>query len=337
VTTPRGLVVVGASAGGVQALRSLVEALPADLDAAVCVVLHIPRSGTSALPHILDRCGPLPAVHATEGAQLESGRIYVAPANVHLLLVDHRLRLSHGPAENGHRPAADPLFRSAARSWGRAVIGVVLSGSRDDGSFGLATIARHGGVAIVQDPGEALYAGMPKHAIEAVPTARVLPVAGIGAVLGELVPRLRGPDPIKSDDDVLLDAEDAMADLFDVTADELGATPAGFGCPNCHGALFEMPDQPGPRYRCRVGHAWTAATLHDEQSDALETALWTALRSLEEKSALCRRMAESASSRGNSSTAARYTDVTAETEQAGRVIRRLIQRIGTLDTGGDPH
>lgn len=159
---------VGASAGGVEALRAFVRGLDAEFAAAVCVVLHIPRSGVSALPQILDRCGPLPVRAAADGAALVPGMIYVAPPDVHLLVDDGRVRLSRGPAENGHRPAIDPLFRSAARGWGAAAIGVVLSGSRDDGADGLAAIARCGGAALVQDPVEAQYPSMPAHAAQRV-------------------------------------------------------------------------------------------------------------------------------------------------------------------------
>ncbi|GAB3845735.1 chemotaxis protein CheB [Dactylosporangium cerinum] len=208
---PRGLVVVGASAGGVEALRSFVAGLPGTLDAAVCVVLHIPRSGTSALPHLLRRAGRHPVVHATDGCQLEAGTVYVAPPNFHVLVADGRLRLSRGPTENGHRPAVDPLFRSAARAWGRGVVGVVLSGSRDEGAFGLATIAQHGGFGLVQAPAEALYPSMPAHATELVPQARVMPVGAMGAVLAELLDGMSGPAPASQSGDARVDGEDARS------------------------------------------------------------------------------------------------------------------------------
>jgi len=329
VPNPRGLVVVGASAGGVEALRALVGGLPADIDAAICVVLHVSRGGTSTLADILDRAGPLPAVRAADGAQLERGRIFVAPANFHTLVRDGRLRLSAGPAENGHRPAIDPLFRTAARAWGASVIGVVLSGSRDDGAFGLGTIATHGGMGLVQDPAEALYPSMPRHAMEQMPAARVAPAAKMGAVLAELVERCHGPRAIT--DDALLEAENAVAELTALTAEDIGAAPAGYGCPSCHGALFELPSGAAPRFRCRVGHAWTATELLEQQADALEGALWMALRSLEEKAALALRMAESAQLRGSSAIAARYTGASTEAAEASSIIRRLIGQTGGRD------
>jgi two-component system, chemotaxis family, protein-glutamate methylesterase/glutaminase len=160
------IVVVGASAGGVEALVGLAASLPAGLPAAVFVVLHVPTSGTSALPGILSRHGPLPAVHVKDGEPIEHGRIYVAPPDHHLLLRPGHVHLARGPRENGHRPAVDPLFRSAARDYATRVVGVVLSGTLDDGAAGLRAIKSRGGVAVVQDPGDALYPGMPTNAIE---------------------------------------------------------------------------------------------------------------------------------------------------------------------------
>jgi two-component system chemotaxis response regulator CheB len=333
LTEPRGLVVVGASAGGVEALRAFVSGLPMGFGGAVCVVLHIPRSGTSALPHILARNCSLPVAHATDGGRLEAGRIYVAPTNFHVLVAGGRLRLSRGATENGHRPAVDPLFRSAAREWGAAVVGVVLSGTRDDGAYGLAAIARHGGAALVQDQDEALYPSMPRHAAALVPQARSMPVGKMGAVLAELLDEMSGPAPAgAAADDAREGAEDAMADLEDVTAEAAGGRPAGFGCPSCHGALFELPgNRHAPRFRCRVGHAWTAAGLLEEQGAALEGALWMALRSLEEKASLSRRMADAAALRGSGSTAERYREAGDDAEGAGRVIRRLIDQLGRLE------
>ncbi len=163
------VVVVGASAGGVEALRAFVSGLPVGLPAPVVVVLHIPRRAPSALPAILSRAGPLVATSAQHGAALRAGVIYTAPADRHVLVVDGQVHLSLGPVENGHRPAIDPLFRSAAVAYGPQAVGVVLSGTRDDGTAGLAAIAERGGRAFVQEPGDALYAAMPASALDHVP------------------------------------------------------------------------------------------------------------------------------------------------------------------------
>lgn len=183
---PRDLVVVGASAGGVEALQAFVAGLPADLPAAVLVVLHVPASGTSALPAILSRSGPLPAVSARTGAPLTHGVIQVAPPDRHLLVTDRKLALSDGPKEKGHRPSIDSLFRSAALAMGPAVSGVLMSGVLDDGVAGLAAIAARGGLAMVQDPEEALYPSMPVHALRRLAVDYVLPARDFGGMLAEV-------------------------------------------------------------------------------------------------------------------------------------------------------
>ncbi|MFN2496438.1 MAG: chemotaxis protein CheB [Pseudonocardiaceae bacterium] len=186
------LVVVGASAGGVEALRSLVHGLPGDLDAAVLVVLHIPPGAPSALAQILARSGRLPAVTAQDGDRISQGCIFVAPSDRHMLVRDSRIALSRGPAENGHRPAIDALFRSAAHYYGPRVIGVILSGSRDDGTAGLAAIVEHGGTPIVQDPDTALYRSMPCAAMAHIAIDHVLHPAKMGRLVADLV----APAPI---------------------------------------------------------------------------------------------------------------------------------------------
>lgn len=294
-----GLVVVGASAGGVEALRNLVAGFPVGLPAAVVVVLHIPRNAPSALPSILGRAGPLPAALAEHRARLRAGTVYVAPADRHVLVDDGRMVLSSGPTENGHRPAIDPLFRSAALAWGARAVGVVLSGTRDDGAAGLAAITARGGTALVQDPGEAVYPDMPVHAIEAVPDARVLPVAKVGAEITELLAAV-GDLPLHPPPDELLVAETGIAALDPSVPDtpRLGpATPSPFSCPTCDGVLFEVPGHPSPRFRCRIGHAWSPVSLDAEQARAADSALWAALRVLEERAATLHRLADQAERR----------------------------------------
>lgn len=327
----RDVIAIGASAGGVESLRALVGGLPPDLPASLLVVLHLPRDAPSALPSILNRSGPLPAAVARDGEPVQPGRIYVAANDHHLLLLDGHLRLSHGPAESGHRPGIDPLFRSVARAAGPRGIGVVLSGARDDGAAGLAAIVARGGTAVVQDPIEALYPSMPLAALAQAPTPHVGPAAKLGGLLAELV--AVPLDDSQLPPDHVLDSEVAMSDLAPVTTEEF-AQPAGFGCPACGGALFQLDEGHNARYRCRVGHAWSAESLLEEQALALEGALWMALRALEEKSDLSRRLA-TADTHRRSGTGERFRSIADDTAAAGATIRQLIARLGSMP-GSDP-
>ncbi|NUT91608.1 MAG: chemotaxis protein CheB [Saccharothrix sp.] len=316
----RDLIVVGASAGGVEALRAFVAGLPGDLAAAVAVVLHMPAGGTSALAAILKRSGPLDVVSARHGMPLRKGRIHVAPPDHHLIVSDGQVHLSHGPTENGHRPSVDALFRSAAVARGPSVVGVVLSGTLDDGAAGMVAITSRGGMAVVQDPEEALYSGMPTAVMRHVEVAHVVSARKMGVVLRDVV---GSPVEDVGEPSDLLRKESALA------ADHAGAppgevnrmgTPSSFSCPDCNGALIAL-DTDHSRFRCHVGHAWTAEALLDAKDAALEKALWTALRTLEEKATLARRMSRSAVARGSGSLVERYRSSAAEASSAAEVLR----------------
>jgi two-component system, chemotaxis family, protein-glutamate methylesterase/glutaminase len=317
------VVVVGASAGGVEALTDLAASLPDDLSAAVVVVLHLPPTGTSALPEILRRHGPLPAAHVKDGEPIQPGRVYVAPPDHHVLLRTGHLRLSRGPRENGHRPAIDPLFRSAAREYATGVIGLVLSGTLDDGTAGLLAIKSRGGVAIVQDPTDALYPGMPSSALEHVQVDHVVVAASMGKLLVRLIADLAEPPPAPAPTEMRVEVEMEGFSLEAIEGDHPGR-PSGFSCPDCNGVLWQIKDGGLERYRCRVGHAWSPESLLTQQSEALEAALWVALRSLEERAALARRLAEPARRRGHSITATRFEEQAAEAQQAARLVRDLL-------------
>src|SRR3954452_3279762 len=313
---PARVIGIAASAGGVEALRRVVSDLPADLPAAICVVLHIPATGRSLLAPILDRHTALTAVVAEDGQRLRAGVIYVAPADHHLLVRRHTIELSGGPKENGVRPAADPMFRSLARSWGAAAIGVILSGALDDGSAGAIWLAEAGGVVIVQDPATAVVPGMPASAIAATPPDYTVPLAGIGGVLDRLA-RERAP----------AEEEDTMPPDPD-PADHLEAErrpdgpPTGFTCPECSGALWELRDGGLVRYRCRVGHTYSEDAMIESQGEAVESALWTALEVLEERGELLRRLA--GRMEGKSRSAGRFQDAAREVSGRATLIRRAL-------------
>lgn len=334
----RDVVLVGASAGGVESLREFVAGLPVDLPATVLVVLHVPASGTGALAAILDRCTPLPVRAAVPGEVLPTSTVLVATPDRHLMLSDGHVVLSAGPRENGHRPSIDTLFRSAARAVGPRAIGVVLSGTLDDGSAGLVAVRARGGIGVVQQPSDALYAAMPANAIEAAAPEHVLPLAEIPGLLGRLVRETAPsvPEPTGAE----LDAEVAEAgfDLGVMSGDDHPGTPSGFSCPDCAGVLWRIEDHGFLRFRCRVGHAWSAESLLHQQSAALDGALWMALRSLEERAALNRELGRRAQESGRRISATRFDERAAETAEAAHLIRHLLldrERIEPASPSGE--
>jgi two-component system chemotaxis response regulator CheB len=320
----RDIVVIGASAGGVEALKTLVRYLPGDLPAAVFVVLHFPANGTSALPTILNRSGPLPAAHPRDGDAIERGTISIAPPDHHLLVHRGYIRLTRGPRENRHRPAVDPLFRSAARAYGNRVIGVVLSGTLDDGTAGLLAIKARQGLAIAQNPDEALFPGMPLSAVRNVAVDHVVPLSEMGKVIGRLVHDVvdeGGPSVSEEMDQEVAYAE---LDLDTIESDGVTSMPSTFGCPECGGVLWELRDGALVRFRCRVGHAYTANSLLAEQSDALEDALWAALRGLEEKASLLNRLAARAGEHAQAHAAKRFSEQEDDCRRRAAVIRQVL-------------
>lgn len=332
------IITVGASAGGVEVLGTLVAGLPADFPASVFVVLHVPSHSGSMLPQILSRRGPLPASHAEDGQAIEPGRIYVAPPDQHLLIHEGVIRLSRGPRENGFRPAIDPLFRTAARWYGPRVVGVVLSGTLDDGAAGLLAIKERGGVAVVQDPDDAMFPWMPRAAMDVAAVDHVLPASDIP----EILVRLALEDPAGKGGGTVPDGmeiESAMAefDLDAIQGDERPGVPSGFACPDCAGVLWEIQDGEMVRYRCRVGHAWSPTSLLAEQAKSLEVALWTAFRALEERAALATRTAERFRSRGREGSALRFEDQARQARERSTLIRQvLVQKDLNAEMPRDP-
>ncbi|HYW08831.1 MAG TPA: chemotaxis protein CheB, partial [Longimicrobium sp.] len=325
--TGRDIIVMGGSAGAVEAISEIVAGLPADLPAAVFVVIHFPAYATSMLPEILARRGALPARHARDGEPIVPGRIYVAPPDHHLLMDRDCVRVVRGPRENSHRPAVDPLFRSAARSHGPRVIGVVVTGTLDDGTAGVAAVRERGGICVVQDPAEAMYPGMPSSAISIAGADHVVSLAEIAPLLAQLAanPVISEETPVP--DRMEMEAEISEMDAGALAGDERPGVPSSYSCPECHGVLWEIQEGAVVRFRCRVGHGYSVETLLAEQSDSVEAALWTAMMALKERGALARRMSERLTERGNDRSAQRFEDQAAEADARAETIRRVLEHV----------
>lgn len=321
--TGHDIVVIGASAGGVEALSQLVLQLPADLPVTVFVVQHVSATSSGALAQILDRAGPLPATLAQDGEIFKPAHIYVAPPNQHLLVKHGFLRLTRGPRENRVRPAIDPLFRSAAATYGTRVVGVILTGLQDDGTAGLLAVKRCGGVAIVQDPTDALYPEMPQSALAHVKVDYQLPVIKMGAVLHRLaheVPVESLPTPR----DVVIEAEIAEGPPDIVNRDEELGTLAPLTCPDCGGPLWELHNDRLQRYRCRLGHAFTADSLLGGQSETIETALWTAVRTMEERARILLMIAHRRRDQQQHSLATQCEEQATELQKHAQHLRKML-------------
>lgn len=277
------LIVVGASAGGMQALGALVAQLPGDLAAPVFIVNHMSADTTGeALVKFLDEAGQLRCRHARDGQRFRQGEIYLAPSDCHMLIEGNRILVTKGARENRSRPAIDPLFRSAAVAFGNRVIGVILTGFLDDGTSGMMAIKRCGGICIAQDPDDAAHADMPHSVIVNVGVDHCVPVSEMGALLSELAllePTPRQPAP----DDLVIEARIAQRVLSDLPSVQTLGDQVPFNCPDCGGVLWQMKEGDLLRYRCHTGHAFTSAVLLSVQSQKIEETLWTALRMFEER------------------------------------------------------
>jgi len=333
--TQRDIIVIGASAGGIQALTTLVAGLPRDFPASLLVVVHIPPYAISRLPEILRRSGPLPAAHARHGEAIEPGRIHIAPPDRHLLVRAGWIELSRGPRENHCRPAIDPLFRTAARVYGARVIGIILSGALYDGSMGLLAIKTRGGMAIVQDPQEAIVDSMPRRAIERVEAEHVLPVAEMAAALTDLIRQpviAQGGTSMENAIDPEERLEAVIAeDFVEQASDGRIEETTIFTCPDCGGVLWqgaEGSEGSVLRFRCHVGHAFAPEVLLSQKSEELETALWSSLRLLKEKATLTLQLANRTRTSGNgkaTQAAERIAEQAELDERHARVIQELLE------------
>ena len=337
----RDIVVIGGSAGSLEALLTIVARLPSDFPASIFVVMHVPADHPSLLAGLLEKSGYLPAVSPVDLQPIERSQIYVARPDHHLQIQDGMIRVLRGPRENRHRPAIDPLFRTAARAYGQRVVGVILSGMLDDGSAGLYAVKQRGGIAIVQDPKDTAWPEMPSRAIAYAAPPYVLNARDIAPQLVELVngnepPMARNSKSKKSNGKNgnkhkaggssigSSGGERATGNMEVAYPDESMGTPSVFACPECHGVLWELKDGKMVHFRCRVGHSYGAESLASELSMASESALWAAVRALEEKAAMQRRLAEGVGE--ETSTSRRLLDQSASDTGNARLIREMIFR-----------
>jgi two-component system, chemotaxis family, protein-glutamate methylesterase/glutaminase len=323
--TDHAVIVVGASTGGVEALWTLAAGLPGDLAAAVFVVLHT-TTRPSALPDILGRACPLSVIPVADGAPIQVGALYVAPPGHHLLISRGHMHVVEGPRENGFRPAIDPLFRSASRAYGPRVIGVVLSGMLDDGTAGLLAVKAHGGLAVVQDPREAIAPSMPRSALTYVAVDYTVASAEIGPLLGELAMQ-RATQPME---ETPMDTEPAFgADGPIDVVGEADGVPTPFSCPECNGVLSELREGTLLRFRCQIGHRFSPKSALAHQTNATQRALAGALTAVNERSLLLRRLARDAAERHDYLATRRFESQARAAESRQSQMRGLLEAADT--------
>ncbi|WP_294394014.1 chemotaxis protein CheB [uncultured Sphingomonas sp.] len=318
----KDIIVIGSSAGGVEALGRLCAALPADLPATIFITQHLSPSAKSVLPQLLDRAGPLPALSPVDGQEFERGHIYVAGPDHHLLVRPGRVLIRRGPHENRTRPAINALFRSAALAYGARVTGVVLTGLLDDGTDGLIAIKAAGGTSVVQDPAEAEWPSMPRNAVKRDHVDHVVPLAGLASLLAELAREDAGPSvPLPQE---YITEDRIAAQEFAVMGTEI-ETPghaSPFSCPDCGGVLNQIETGSELRFRCQVGHAFTPIGLADAQNEELERALGIAVRTHRDRVRLFSQMADNARTRSLPHAVSRWEEASAESEQMIEVLEQ---------------
>lgn len=311
------IIAIGASAGGVEALRDIAARLPGNLQAAVLVVIHISPESSGLLPAILNRSSLWNAIQPEDGTPIEHGNIYIAPPDHHMVVEPgDRIRIISGPRHNRHRPAIDPLFRSVARFYGPRAIGMILTGFLADGSSGLAMIKNAGGIAIVQDPNDAMVPSMPRRALEQVDPDYCLPLSEIPAILSSIIKGGKPEEKIPPAKVAAMKKEKKKADKPE--------QPSPFTCPECHGTIWEVRENGEVRFECRVGHSFSPESMAESNDEDLERALWAALRTLEESASLDQRLADLAAERNRSSAFELYSSKAKERKKHAEILRDLL-------------
>ncbi|OGB20359.1 MAG: hypothetical protein A3I66_18770 [Burkholderiales bacterium RIFCSPLOWO2_02_FULL_57_36] len=323
MSTQPKVIVIGASSGGLAALKQIVAGLPAGFPGAVLVAMHV-GNHASILPEILLSHSALPVRHAVDREPIRPGTVLIAPPDHHLLIASGCVCVTHGPKENFARPAIDPLFRSAAAAYRTGTIGVILTGDLDDGTVGLQAIKAYGGITIVQDPEEAVAPSMPRSAIEHVEVDFCLSLDGIAETLVTLVDQ-----PIEQINDNAahewIQVENQFMSPQDASMKELGkiAKPSPFTCPECQGSLWQIEGAKPQRFRCHTGHSFTARYLVSAQEQAVEEAIWAAVRALHEKESLLQLFARNARENKRLEAAAEHAAEADRVHQHAEALRRI--------------
>jgi two-component system chemotaxis response regulator CheB len=319
------IIVIGASSGGFDAMRRIVAALPADFDIPIFIVWHMSPDVSGILPQVLNRQKKITAAHAQDGEPIKPNRIYVAPPDHHLLVMQGVVRVTHGPKENLFRPAIDPLFRSAAFSYGNRVIGVILSGGLDDGTAGLGTVKNYGGVAIVQDPTDAEMPSMPESALREVKVDYCLPVSDIADVLVRLSKmQVKKADIVR--DEQTRKEIDIAGEARPMAHGELEFTElTPYTCPECHGVLSRLYNDKSVRYRCHTGHAYSTETLMNAISEKIENSLYSAIRAFDEIVILMNHIGDHHAELNNPGLAAVYFQKAKEADKRSQLVWKALR------------
>jgi two-component system, chemotaxis family, protein-glutamate methylesterase/glutaminase len=328
------LIVLGASAGGVGALQAVVSTLPADLNAAVLIVLHIPVHTPTKLDEVLGSNSAVTVKLADDLEHLKHGVVYVAPTDRHLVVEGTHVRLTRGPRENRVRPCIDVLFRSVALHFGPRAIGVVLTGALDDGTAGLWAIKDRGGIAVVQDPEDSEMSSMPRSALEHVSVDHVLPLASIGSTLAQLARETlpRQPAASAAPDEMQVETEIAIeGDALRRGVLNMGEMSANT-CPECHGVLVRIREGRVLRFRCHTGHAFSLQTLLIDVDKAIDDSLWNAIRAIEERALVLREMEAIASSSHDTSVVSECAAQAQHEEQRAQRVRELVVSANSVAT-----
>jgi two-component system, chemotaxis family, protein-glutamate methylesterase/glutaminase len=322
----RDIIAIGGSLGAVDAVQRLCRELPAGLAATIFVVIHVGAEGNNLLASIFAAQSLILIKTAVDGEALQPGCGYVAPADHHLLVIGDVIRLGRGPRENMARPAIDPLFRSVGMSFGPRAIAVVLTGLLNDGAAGLADVKRCGGITVVQSPADAVAPSMPLGALRGSDVDYRAPLADLAGLLAELTTQEAGPE-VPIPEDVRSEVEIALGRRSDSEVLMTFAEPVALSCPACGGVLSQVKRWPPLRFRCQVGHAYTAEALTAEKEGTVDEAIRVALRIMEERAVLTRKMADDARKGGRAAAASSYDERVEESRAYAGVLRKAIREV----------